>query len=163
MQFANYLVSSEVVGNKIPILCNQENFVLKANTYRLEQAIPGFQFYINPAVKNIQDTGRPMNGMFICVPDQIKSSVQDVSPGHWRIQALVISSSESRTLLINTYFPTDQREGPAIANTELTETLAVIQNIIRNTECDAVAWVGDINVGTVVIVTRCSRLSVSRT
>ena len=106
LQFAKYLVSSEVVGNKIPILCNQENFVLKANTYRLEQAIPGFQSYINPAVKNFQDTGRPMNGMFICVPDQIKSSVQDVSPGHWRIQALVISSSESRTLLINPYFPT---------------------------------------------------------
>ena len=31
------------------------------------------------------------------------------------------------------------------ANPELEETLAVIQNLVRNTEHDAVAWVGDIN------------------
>ena len=86
-----------------------------------------------------------MNGMFICVPDHIKSCIHDVSPGHWRIQAIVISSSDSRTLLINTYFPTDQREGQGVENPELTETLGVIQNVINNTECDAVAWVGDIN------------------
>ena len=124
LQFANYLVSSQVVGEKIPILCNQEHFLLKANTYRLEQAIPGFKFFINPAVKNSQDAGRPMNGMFICVPDKVKSCVLDVSPGHWRIQAVIILSSESRTLLINTYFPTDQREGGELINTELTEYLA---------------------------------------
>jgi hypothetical protein len=28
---------------------------------------------------------------------------------------------------------------------ELTETIGIIQNVIRSTECDAVAWVGDIN------------------
>ena len=92
LHFTNQLVSPQVVGDKIPIICNQENFILKANIYRLKRAIPGFQFYINPAVKNVQDVGRPMNGMFICVPDIIKNSVQDVSPGHWRIQAVIISS-----------------------------------------------------------------------
>ena len=145
LEFANHLVSSQVVGNKVPILCNQENFILKANTYRLHQAIPGFHFIINPAVKNVQDAGRPMNRMFICVPDRIKSCVHDVSPGHWRIQSVVISSRESRTLLINTYFPTDQREGEGLINAELTELLAVIENIISKTEFDALVWVGDFN------------------
>ena len=82
LMFMNKLVSSEVVGGKVPILCNQDNFILKLNPYKLFQAIPGFQFFVNPAVKNIPDRGRTANGMFICVPDSIKSSVTDISPGH---------------------------------------------------------------------------------
>ena len=82
--------------------------------------------------------------MFICVPDSVKSLVKDVSPGHWRVQAVVISTTQSRTLLINSYFPFDKRiEGEA--NEELNETLAVIQNTISNNTCDSVVWSGDIN------------------
>ena len=47
--------------------------------------------------------------MFICVPDSIKSYVTDISPDHWRIQAVVIESANSKTLLINSYFPYDKR------------------------------------------------------
>ena len=122
----NKLVSSEIVGSRIPILCNQENFILKANTYKLYQAIPGFQFYINPAVKTLQDRGRPSNGMFICVPDSIKNCATDVSPGHWRVQAVKIVSGRSSTLLINSYFPYDKKE--QIKNSDindLNETLGV--------------------------------------
>ena len=110
MQFIKYLVSYQCVGEKIPILCNQENFLLKANTYKLFQVCPDFQFFINPAVKEVQNSGRPSNGMFICVPNTIKSNVNDVSPGHWRVQAVKIKSQSSVTLLINSYFPFDQRE-----------------------------------------------------
>ena len=108
MQFIKYLVSSQCVGNKIPILCNQEKILLKANSYKLFQVCPEFQFFINPAVKDVQDRGRPSNGMFICVPNKIKSCVSDVSPGHWRVQAVLIESSSSKTLLINSYFPFDK-------------------------------------------------------
>ena len=142
----NRLVSPEIVGDKIPILCNQENFILKANSYKLFQAIPGFQFFINPAIKPLQDRGRPSNGMFICVPESIKSCVTDVSPGHWRVQAVVIASEHSRTLLINSYFPFDKRN--QLDNeglTELIETLGVISNIIQSSNCDSVVWTGDIN------------------
>ena len=148
MQFFNYLVSPQYIGDKIPILCNQENFILKANSYRLFQACPGFQFFINPAVKNDQDRGRPKNGMFICVPNKIKSKVTDVSPGHWRIQAITISSDTARTLVINSYFPFDRREpedGAQVENDDLIDTLGVIRNIITSIECDAVVWAGDIN------------------
>ena len=98
LQFMKYLVSSQCVGNKIPILSNQENFLLKANTYKLFQMCPDFQFFLNPAVKDVQNSGRPKNGMFTCVPSTIKSYVSDVSPGHWRVQAINIARSQKAAL-----------------------------------------------------------------
>ena len=146
LDFFNYLVSPQIVGDKIPILCNQENFILKGNSYRLFQALPNFHFFINPAIKNIQDHGRPKNGMFIGVPNSIKSFVQDVSPNHWRVQAVTISSNLSKTLLINSYFPIDKRDQENNENNEdFIETIGVIQNVIRNNQCDSIVWAGDIN------------------
>ena len=55
LQLMNKLVSQEIVGEKIPILCNQENFILKANLYKLYQEVPGFHFFANPAIKETQD------------------------------------------------------------------------------------------------------------
>ena len=142
----NKLVSHQIVGENIPILCNQENFLLKANSYKLFQAIPGFHFFINPAIKSSHDQGRPSNGMFICVPDCIKSCVTDISPDHWRVQAVVIESAQSKTLLINSYFPYDKRnqEDEEDIN-DLIETLEVIRNIIQGCECDSVVLAGDLN------------------
>ena len=37
--FCRYLSSRQVVGNKIPILCNQEHFILRGNSYKLKQAL----------------------------------------------------------------------------------------------------------------------------
>ena len=33
------------------------------------------------------------NGMFIAVPDEIKELVVDVSPNHWRVQAITLHNS----------------------------------------------------------------------
>ena len=140
----NHLVSPSNVDEKFPILCNQENFILKGNSYKLFQALPGFHIFINPAVKIDQDPGRPKNGMFICIPESIKRYVKDVSPNHWRVQAVLISSENSSTLLINSYFPFDTREQTGESE-ELVETLEVIQNIIKETSCNAIVWAGDIN------------------
>ena len=107
--FCNYLVSQNVAGNKIPILCNQENFILRGNSYKISRSIPGFQFIINPAVKETQDKGRARNGMFIAFPEYIKNQVQDVSPGYWRIQASIIKLSNYQILIINSYFPVDKK------------------------------------------------------
>ena len=82
--------------------------------------------------------------MFVCVPDSVRNSVKDVSPGHWRVQAVIISTTHSDTLLINSYFPFDERTEEH-ENEELTETVAVIQNIINNNNCDSIIWTGDIN------------------
>ena len=59
------LVSKEVVGTKVPIICNQENFIIRENSYKINRALPGFQVLVNPAVKNNPGLGRPKNGMFI--------------------------------------------------------------------------------------------------
>ena len=143
MEFLKHLVSPQIVGDNIPIVCNQENFLLKANSYRISQVIPGFHCIINPANKDALDRGRPSNGMFIAIPDSIKGSVKDVSPNHFRVQAVLISSSRSKTLLINTYLPWDTRT--AIESDDLTETLEVIKSVIENNDCDAVVWAGDVN------------------
>ena len=42
------LVQPDIIGDCIPILCNQENFLLKPNVYKLLQTLPEFHFFINP-------------------------------------------------------------------------------------------------------------------
>ena len=146
LEYLKKIVSYETVGRKIPILCNQENLILKVNSYRLSQAVPGFHFIINLAIKETQDHERPKNCMFIGIPDVYRSCVEDISPGHWRVQAVILSDNSFRTLLINSYFPFDKREhGCEIVLIELEETISVIKNVIRNSNCDSVIWAGDIN------------------
>ena len=140
-----YLVSREVVGDKLPILCNQENFILRENTYKIIQALPNFQVVLNPAVKFEHDNGRPKNGMFIAFPSYIKNSATDVSPTFWRIQAVKFKFGESVILLINSYFPTDNKRLDNISE-ELEETISHVRNVITANEFDSLLWAGDINV-----------------
>ena len=100
IDFIKYLASTKVVGNKLPIICNQENFLLRDNSYKLTRALPNFQVFINSAIKNSHDSGRPKNGMFIAVPQSIKNYVTDVSPGFWRIQAVTINLGTKTTLQV---------------------------------------------------------------
>ena len=90
------------------ILCNQENFLLKDNCYKVKQCLPNSLIFPKPAVKDSLD-GRPKNGMFIAVPAELKNMVEDVSPTHWRVQAIMIRASGNNLLVINSYFPTDPR------------------------------------------------------
>ena len=144
IEFIRKLTSVEVVGNNIPILCNQENFILRENTYKIVQALPGFQVAINPLVKFELDSGRPRNGMFVAYPSSIKNCVTDVSPNFWRIQALKFKFGASTLILINSYFPTDNKRADS-QNEELEETLGHIRNIIAANEFDSLLWAGDIN------------------
>ena len=108
--FAKHLVST-LAGNKTPILCNQENFLLRENTYKISQTLPQFQVIIKPAVKNTHNTGRAKNGMFIAIPAKIQGKIIDVSPEFYRIQAIKIQFITSCCLLINSYFPCDPGAG----------------------------------------------------
>ena len=53
-----FVLSQYVNVDKIPVLCNQENFLLKSNSYRIRKALPGFLTFINPAIKESHDKGR---------------------------------------------------------------------------------------------------------
>ena len=143
--FIRSLSSDQVIGNKLPIICNQENFMLKANAYKILQTMSDFHVFINPAVKNSLDRGRPRGGMFIAVPDCIKSQVSDVSPGHWRVQAVTISSSDSVTLLLNTYFPCDNARPGGGNLEEVIEVIQVIKRTMEMNKYDSLILCGDIN------------------
>ena len=126
-----------------PILCNQENFLLHGNRYKIKQCIPNARIFFKKAVKNSID-GRPKNGMFIAVASEIKELVTDVSPSHWRVQAVIIKANNRKILIINSYFPTDPRVNSFDTN-DLLATLSSIDNTLKDNDFDDVIWTGDIN------------------
>ena len=121
-------------GDKLAVILNQENFLLKANSYKVNQCLPNSHVIFKSAVKEGLN-GRPMNGMFIAVPNEIKENVSDVSPDHWRVQAVIVQSNEEKILILNTYFPVDPKT-IRFNDNELLEILNVIENVIQvNEEC----------------------------
>ena len=98
-------------GSSTTILCNQENFLLKANGYIEIQALPD-------------------HGMFIAIPEVMKESVTDISPSHWRIQTAIIKKKNSEIMIINSYFPQDSKSTTNTA--ELKPLLAVINSLLMN-------------------------------
>ena len=143
-EFCRLLSSSQTVGNSVPILCNQENFVLRANCYKIRNSLPDFHTIIKPAVKQTLDNGRPKNGMFIAIPNAFKNMLNDVSPAFWRLQAATVDCSSSRIIIINSYFPVDPRT-KTFNDSELLETLQHIRNILETNVFNHILWTGDIN------------------
>ena len=143
--FIKHLASDKIVGDKIPIICNQENFILQGNFYKLRKACPDSYFIFNPAVKSSLDKGRPKGGMFISVPNSIKGQVSDVSPGHWRVQAAIMAAVEAKTLVINTYFPCETGRMVGQEVEECVEVIEVIRKVVRENEFDSLVICGDIN------------------
>ena len=110
-----------------PIVCNQENFLLKENNYKVSQSLPNARVVFKGAIKDSFD-GRPKNGMFIAIPLEIKELVRDVSPPQWRIQAVVLSTASNNNIsIINLYIPTDPKVND-FDTTDLCSTLAAIES-----------------------------------
>ncbi len=135
------MVGSE---NNAPILCNQENFLLHGNRRKVKQCLPNSRIFFKKAVKDSLNRGRARNGMFIAVPMHLKDHVKDVSPDHWRVQAIVLSTSKSKILIINSYFPTDPKL-KEFDTDDLFSTLSVINDTMKKNDFDSVIWAGDIN------------------
>jgi endonuclease/exonuclease/phosphatase family metal-dependent hydrolase len=131
-------------GESFSILCNQENFLLGGNGYKIKQCLRNAHVILKSAVKNSHNNGRPRNGMFIAVPAEIKEHVTDVSPSHWRVQAVIVSSDDSKVLIINTYFPTDPKVQD-FDSSELLTTLLSIEDVMKRNDYDSAVWAGDIN------------------
>ena len=89
-EFCQLITSETIIGDKLPILCNQENFVLRGNSYKINQSFPNYHCIIKPAMKETHDKGRARNGMFIAIPEILKNCVNDVSPDFLGIQAITI-------------------------------------------------------------------------
>ena len=125
------------------ILCNQENFLLKANGYTTRQALPDYHILFKPAEKEYLE-GKPKNGMFIAIPEIMRENVTDISPNYWRIQAVIIRTNKMKLLIINSYFPQDSKS-PINIDSELEEIIAAINNLLMNYQFDDVIWMGDFN------------------
>ena len=132
-----------VAGDCLPVICNQENFLLKSNEYIAKNALPDYHVIFNPAT--MEDlNGRPKNGMFVAVPDPVKEMVKDVSPPSKRLQSLLFRFESCRMLLLNTYFPTDPKTNN-FDDTELRLLLSQIQSAIAENDFDQLIITGDIN------------------
>ena len=78
--------------------------------------------------------------MFIAVPSKFKERFCDVSPDHWRVQAVTYDLF----LIISVYLPTDP--GTIDYNDqELCETMGAIQNVLDTTNASQVILAGDFN------------------
>ena len=143
-EYCRHLTSSATVGNLIPILCNQEHFILRGNSYKISQALSNSHLIIKPAVKDSHSRGRARGGLFIAVPDYFKNNIQDVSPTFWRLQAALIKTEGSSILLINSYFPVDPRT-VNIDEDELNEVFENIRNMIHDNNFSSFLLCGDIN------------------
>ena len=131
-------------GNTYPILCNQENFLLRSNGYKIKQCLPGAHVVFKKAVKDTHDNGRPKNGMFVAVPAGMKEYVEDISPNHWRVQAVLVHTVDCSIMIINTYFPTDPKTMD-YDSSELMTTLSAIQDLLARKDFNSIVWTGDIN------------------
>ena len=126
-----------------PILCNQENFLLKRNSYKVKQCLPNARIIFNEARKEALE-GRPRNGMFIAFPTEIAQHVVEIPTNHWRLQAVIISTQAHKVLLVNSYFPTDPKVDD-FDTEDLYTTLEAITRMMLHTEHDSIIWCGDIN------------------
>ena len=145
INYCRYLMSFSAVGHNVPLLCIQEHFLLKGNLFKIDQAFPGCHVIPKPALKETLDRGRARNGMAIIMPATFKNHVSDISPNHWRIQAVIVTSNKSKMLLINSYFPTDDQLALGNEIGELIEVLEAIGNLISSTNFDSLLLLGDIN------------------
>ena len=59
--------------------------------------------------------------------------VLDVSPTHWRVQAIILSNPSNKLLIINSYFPTDHRVNE-FDTTDLFSTLSAINSVFMENE-----------------------------
>ena len=128
----------------IPILCNQENFVLKGNGHIIRNAIENFHVFIKPATKDYFD-GRPINGMFIALPRHLKNRAKDVSPNSKRVQAIILETEEDSLMIINVYFPQDPKTKMYNLDADLEDVLATIETVIQSHQCNSIVITGDLN------------------
>ena len=82
--------------------------------------------------------------MFMAVPENFNSSILDVSPEHWRLQAAILKADGANLLVINSYFPTDKGL-VRIDEAELEVIFATIEEIIEQNQFSSLIWCGDIN------------------
>ena len=123
---------------------SQENFILKGNSHIVKKALEGFHVFFKPATKDSID-GRPANGMFTALPEQLRGKAKDVSPKSDRVQAILLETDKDNLMIINAYFPKDPKTKKYRSDPELEDILVSFETLIENHHCNNIIITGDLN------------------
>ena len=137
-QFCRDLLNMD--NNVIPILCNQENFILKGNDYIIQKALPDFHVIFKPATKEHLE-GRSQNGM----PVNLRNEVKEISPNISRVQAILLDTDSEKLMIMYAYFPQDPKTVTYEQDSDLEDVPAVIENTIDSYRCKNIIIVTDLN------------------
>ena len=90
LQYIRDMIS--LSGNKLPIFCVQEHFLLRSNLRKLSNYFKQSSVLAQPATKdfNVQNRGRPKGGLAIIVPKKLRKSIKIINSNLWRIQPIIL-------------------------------------------------------------------------
>ena len=133
-------------GNKVQIFGLQEHFLLRSNLKKLSKHFSNFSVLAKPANKDfaVQDKGRPRGGLAMIVPKYVRKYIKIIDCDSWRIQPVILQIQQTKYLIINTYFPTDQKTNEENCP-ELEDCLSTLSNIMEMTQFDHLIFLGDLN------------------
>ena len=137
-----YLCSIPIII--IQFSATRKIFYLKVIDIKSNNVFRTQRIFLQKKLSKIHWEGRPMNGMFIAVANDITENVLDVSPNHWRVQAITLKANNNRILNHKYVFPTDRRT-TNFDTTELQTTLSAISDVLNANDFDNIVWAGDIN------------------
>ena len=143
IQFINDLL--DISSNNMPVLCLQEHFLLRNNVYKLCKGLKNYTVLPKPAHKDFQslDYGRPKGGLATVIPTSLRKYVTVLNCQSWRLQPLKFCIGGESILLINSYFPTDERNDEV--NEELINILAEIRVLVSSQYFSSLVILGDLN------------------
>ena len=78
------------------------------------------------------------------VPKYVRKYIKMIDCDSWRIQPIIFQIQQTKYLIINTYFPTDQKTTEENCP-ELEDCLSTLSNIIEMTQFDHLILLGDLN------------------
>ena len=120
-EYCRYLLSDQFVGNKLPVLCNQENFIMRGNCYKIMKALSDYHVLIKPAVKESQDKGRAKNGMLLLYLLM------------WKIRSLIflLHFGGSKLLFLNVKTPSYSSSIHTFPWTKEMAMLSMLENFLK--------------------------------
>ena len=134
-----------LTGDKIPILCIQEHFLLRNSLRKLTSFFKQSSVLAKPAYKGIEQMqGRAKGGLAMIVPKNMRKNAKIIKCESWRLQPIIFNLQNKKYLIVNVYFPTDNKtlNGDCL---ELDDCLSALSTIIQTTEFHLLHIAGDLN------------------
>ena len=142
------ILNTLLVTLNISVFALQEHMKLKANLHQIQSEFHNHEIFSIPAFKTSEyiSLGRPSGGLSLGYSRKLINFVEHITvPNSNRVQGLKIKLPEATYIFINTYFPTDPRNG-TFNDTDLITVLQDISYILNNCSfSDNIVVMGDLN------------------